>query len=372
MVVQKEKCPDIWVDDDYDESSPGWGQSHFSLIQNAIDKSKDGFYIRVYNGTYYEQVSINASISLNGECKNSTFIDGNLTDGDVISVIADDVTIMGFTIQHSGKQRGDSGIKIHSDHNVIENNIIRENGWKRYYYKQGGVYLNMCSNNTIENNTITKNREAGIYLHHSDYNTIKSNAIYDNTALGIISNASSHNTIVSNEVHGNYCGMTFWPYSTYNSIERNHVHEHPGCGIAFKIYSDYNIIRSNRLINNLEWGIMLGFGPTQHNIVEYNTISGTTGGQQNWFEGSGLVLSIAFYNTIRYNNFLGNKHDVYLENAMLNLWNQNYWENYIGFGVKIIQGHLAKPYTYHPEIKLPWFAIDWHPARNPNEIPICI
>ena len=162
--------------------------------------------------------------------------------------------------------------------------------------------------------------------------------------------------------------MTFWPYSKYNIIEKNYIHNHPGCGIAFKTYSDNNIICNNQFINNLEWGIMLGFGPTKNNIIEYNTIMGTLGGSQNWFDGSGLVLSIAFNNKIRFNNFIGNKNDVYLENSLFNTWNGNYWENYIGEGVKLIKGHFAKPYIYHPEFKIPWFAIDWNPAKEPYDI----
>jgi parallel beta-helix repeat protein len=348
----------------------GTGPGNYTKIQDAIDDSVDGntVFVYAYSSPYYERLKVNKSINLIGEDKNLTFIDGNRTNGDTINVIADNVTITGFTIQHSGKQKGDSGIKLNSNNNNVEDNIIRENGWIMYYYKQGGLYINEGSHNTIINNTIINNREAGIYLHYSDNNIIKDNAIYENTALGIISNASSYNIITHNDVYENFCGMTFWPYSTYNIIEENNVNDHLGCGIAFKMYSDHNIIRYNRFINNLEWSIMLGFGPTKHNIVEYNLISGTTGGQQNWFEGSGLVLSIAFKNKIRYNNFIGNKHDVYLENSVLNLWNKNYWDIYKGFGIKIIRGHFAKLYTYHPEKKISWINIDWLPAKEPYDI----
>ena len=349
----------------------GSGPGNYSRIQYAVDNASNDDTVFVFGDSspYFEQIKVNKSINLVGEDKNTTIIDGNRTNGDTITVNADNVSIAGFTIQHSGKQKEDSGIKVHSNYNTVKENIIRDNGWVYYgYYKHGGLYINQGTHNIILNNTITSNCEAGIYLHHSDNNLIQNNNIYDNTALGIISNESSYNMIIENDVHDNFCGMTFWPYSTYNTLEENHVHDHPGCGIAFKIYSDHNIIRHNRFINNLEWGIMLGFGPTKHNIIEYNLITGTTGGQNNWFEGSGLVLSIAFRNTIRYNNFIGNKHDVYLENSLLNLWNKNYWDSYKGFGIKLIMGHFAELYTYHPEKKIPWINIDWHPALEPYDI----
>jgi len=334
----------IYVDDSNTDGP--WDGTHeypYQHIQNAIDNTPTDGTVFVFNGVYYEHLNIDKSIILRGEYDNATIIDGNRTDGNVIDVYADNVTITGFTIQYSGKQKGDSGIKLHSNYNTIEDNIIRKNGWEQSYFKQSGLYLDRCTHNTIVNNTIEDNIGSGIYLYHSDNNTIQNNTICKNNVSGMIYNASSYNKIIHNNVYENYCG------------------------VAFKIRSDYNIIRYNRFTDNLEWGIMLGFGPTVHNVVEYNTISGTTGGQQNWFEGSGLILSIAFYNTIGYNNFVGNKYDVYLENSLFNLWYQNYWENRTGSGVKIIQGHFAKPYTYHPEIKIPWFAVDWNPATEPYD-----
>jgi parallel beta-helix repeat protein len=346
----------------------GLGPNNYTFIQDAIDNSSDGDTVFVYNGTYYEHVKINISIILIGENKYSTIIDADRTDGDTITIYADEVTITSFTIQHSGKQKGDSGIKINSNHNTINDNIIRENGWILYYYKQGGLYINNGSYNTIENNTIMNNRDTGIYLHHCTNNNIQYNEIHNNSALAIISNASSYNNIFKNDVYENFCGMTFWPYSIHNNIEENHIHDHLGCGIAFKIHSNHNIIRNNEFINNLEWSIMLGFGPTKHNIIEYNLISGTTGGQQNWFDGSGIVLSIAFNNKIRYNNFIGNKNDVYLENSLLNIWKKNYWDSHNGIGIKVIKGHFAKLYIYHPEKKIPYINIDWRPAKEPHVI----
>ena len=346
----------------------GSGAGNYSRIQDAVNNASDGDTVYVFNGVYYEQLTINTSVILLGENKNTTIIDGNNTDGNVITIYADDVTISGFTIQNSGRQIGDSGVVIYSDYDNIKENIICNNGYKRYYFNQGGIILYECSHNRIENNLITKNRETGIYLHFATNNTIQNNILYDNTYLGVVSNGSSYNQIIQNEVYENICGMTYWPYSSHNTISNNYVHEHPGCGIAIKMYSDYNIIQYNKLINNLEWGLMLGFGPTQHTTVEYNMISGTTGGQQNWFDGTGLVVSIAYFNTIRYNNFIENKYDVYLENSLFNKWEQNYWDTYSGNGPKIIKGHFAKPYTYHPETKIPWFALDWFPAKEPYDI----
>jgi pectin methylesterase-like acyl-CoA thioesterase len=48
----------------------------FTSIQDAINASSDGDTVFVYNGTFYENVVVNRTISLVGEGKNHTIIDG--------------------------------------------------------------------------------------------------------------------------------------------------------------------------------------------------------------------------------------------------------------------------------------------------------
>jgi len=66
----------IYVDDDYNESTPGWNDTHFDNIQDAIDAVFDGDTIYVYKGIYLENLKINKTISLVGEDRDSTIIDG--------------------------------------------------------------------------------------------------------------------------------------------------------------------------------------------------------------------------------------------------------------------------------------------------------
>jgi len=59
----------LTVDDD--------GGADYTSIQAAIDNSSDGDTIRVFEGTYRELVSVNRSITLQGNGSEETIIDGS-------------------------------------------------------------------------------------------------------------------------------------------------------------------------------------------------------------------------------------------------------------------------------------------------------
>ena len=94
----------------------------YSSIQEAINSADGGDTIYVSSGTYYENVVVNKSVSLIGEDKNTTIIDGDQT-GTVVRVTEDNVTIKGFTIQS-----GEVGLDLNSNNNTVASNKFRSNG----------------------------------------------------------------------------------------------------------------------------------------------------------------------------------------------------------------------------------------------------
>jgi len=131
--------PRTWIVDDN-------GAGDFNTIQQAIDAASDGDIIFVCNGTYYEHLTIDKSLSLIGESKWYTTIDGNST-GDVVSITSNDTKIVNFTIQY-----GYSGISLlHCRDNNISSNILLNN------YK--GVAVNCSSNNLIFHNDLMNNTQ---------------------------------------------------------------------------------------------------------------------------------------------------------------------------------------------------------------------
>ena len=341
----------------------GSGEENYTKIQDAIDNASDGDTVFVYDDSspYYENIVIDKSIKLKGENRNTTVIDGNNID-DVVYITADYVYISDFTFRNSGKYNFDVGIEIHSDFNTIYNNSIHDNGGNGLV--SGGILINSSSNNTIHFNIIHRNKYDGISILKSDYNHILHNKIFNNNRLAITLTDSCNNIIEDNDIYENFCGICLYPYSTHNIVKNNHIYNHPCCGIALKKYSNYNIIQSNHIIDNLAHGIMLGPGPTLRNTVEMNTISGCSGSP--WYPNAAIVLQHAFFNTIKKNNIIDNYLDVILNSSFVNLWFNNYWDNYLGFGPKVIAGWVYLPWK--SEIIIPWINFDLRPAQEPYDI----
>jgi len=76
----------------------GDGPGNYTRIQDAVDNASGGSIIYVYGGTYYENLVVDKSITLTGEDKTTTVIDGNEITY-TVGLFADGVHLSGFTIQ---------------------------------------------------------------------------------------------------------------------------------------------------------------------------------------------------------------------------------------------------------------------------------
>jgi len=126
------------------------GGEEYITIQDAIDNATNGTIIYVCNGTYFENIIINKKLTLTGENKVTTIIDGNIS-GNVITITSDFVSINNFTI---------------------------ENG-------TFGIFIDNASDNTIKENNISNNSNTGIYV--SPFS--KNNTIYHNNFINNTQNA---------------------------------------------------------------------------------------------------------------------------------------------------------------------------------------
>jgi nitrous oxidase accessory protein len=174
----------------------GSGPGNHTLIQDAIDASFPGDTVFVYNGTYYENLIVSKSISLIGEGRDSTTIDGGGA-GVVVNVTTDWVNVTGFTITNSGSGILDDALHIWFSNNCrVEANNISGN-------TRMGIFLTHSSSNSIQSNVVSGNLH-GIYVSDSHDNTIAKNVVSNNTNYGISLGAAHRHYLSGNTLSDNW------------------------------------------------------------------------------------------------------------------------------------------------------------------------
>ena len=170
----------------------------FLSIQTAIDDddTQNGHLIVVSIGVFLEHLCISKSLIVHGVHGDTSIIDGRYS-GDVITICADNVSLIGFMIQHSGTGEQNAGIVVSANNCSIEQNTIYDNF-------QGIILKQSTENTMIKYNKISDNGWNGITLKSGCKGTrISENTISDNFYAGIgISEASNnyiyHNTFKTN------------------------------------------------------------------------------------------------------------------------------------------------------------------------------
>jgi parallel beta-helix repeat protein len=310
----------------------------YEAIQEAINEANIRDTIYVYNGTYYENVVVNKTVSLIGENKFNTTIDG-LGKGNVVHVTADVANIKGFTIQNSEWSGDRSGVYMdRSSGGNISDNIIRNNryGIRLYYSGENsvlnniilsngpaGISLTFATNNVISNNNISRN-DNGILLDSSTNNIFSRNNIYSSKKLyatslyDCLDNVFSNNTISDNEygVYLQFCG--------YNTFSGNNVSKNIK-GFSL-ISSRDNTFSGNKISYNTDYGVRLG--ASSHNVLLNNYLI------NNW---NSILSDNSESNTIYHNNFINTQADTAQKPicvASVNSWDNgiegNYWSRHDG------------------------------------------
>ena len=243
-------------------------------IQDAINASNDGDTIIVWYGVYNEHIVINKSLTIKSrDGASSTFING-MGSGTVIYVIADDVTIDGFTVDN-----GEIGIKISSDNTVLDVTDMFIEGMG-----DGTGIAVSADNVTISGFTIW-NSDTGIKLSSND-SSVSNNNIMNlksgSSAFGIYlygyNNAIFNNTILSVSGGGSYGGYGIYLNSATNAIISNNTitSVSGGEGYAGSDCSDLWCSAGDGSDGGIAIGIYVTSSP--HPTILSNTISNIFGG----------------------------------------------------------------------------------------------
>jgi parallel beta-helix repeat protein len=318
----------IFVDDD-NINGPFTGTIHYpyKTIEEAINYADDLDTVFVFSGVYYENIIITKTISLIGENKYTTIIDGNYKE-DVIQIFNDNIELSGFTIRNSGYDFVNffSGIKIYSNNVKINQNIIINNF--------DGIRISYSYKSKITDNYIVNNIKDGISVHNCGNLELIRNIVDANGRDGFFISKSSDGIIYNNTL-----------------INQN------SSGIEF-IQSQNNDINYNILSDNHQYGILLNYNCPDNTIVSNNIKN----------NDKGLHLYESQNNLIFYNNFINNKNvNAYLENCKFypdgNIFRSNYWDDCVNNLPKPIHG-VNKLF----DLTIPWIQFDWRPATEPYDI----
>ena len=320
--------------------SPGY-------IQDLIDNANPGDTIYIPSGIYYENIVIDKSISLIGEDKNTTIIDGSNV-GDVVNITADWVNISGFTIQNSGEEWGDAGINLENHNSIYINTItITDNTISNHNYFSIFLRDNYNVNIIITGNSIFYNRFSILFYCCYGNNLISGNNISYNGG-GIVYSYSDPCNISYNTISNNDYGINLGAGGGM-IIHGNFISNNSGHGIYLGEFSGGNIITDN-IISNNRGGIDFCWG-NRKNVVTGNYISGNEYGVyipysffydccDNIIAGNNIKNNLygiyidynGYNNTIYHNNIINNEQNAQDEGN--NTWDNgksgNYWDDYDG------------------------------------------
>lgn len=280
---------------------------NYTTIQSAIDVAIDQDVIQVSNGTYHEHLLVDKAISICGQDKNTTVIDGD-NKGTIVIMIEDNITLSGFTIQNPGNDPTEiynSCIEMSSDWNNITSNIVK-NGIN-------GILI-FSGHNEIANNTITQSYSAGIWM------------------VGTL----ALNNIIGNTLTGNFYGVLHYYGCNNSRIYKNNITSNIGSGI-YSLHSCNIQILENKITSN-GWDGVTSVDTTGCKIKDNFLMEN---GWDTSSEYYGLFLSVTTDTSVYHNSIVNNTNQVeatgppYYPLQFINWsgrWNVtgNYWSDYTG------------------------------------------
>ncbi|MBL0359166.1 MAG: nitrous oxide reductase family maturation protein NosD [Chitinophagaceae bacterium] len=318
-------------------------QQPFQTITAAVSVAKNGDTVLVDKGIYFEKnLVISKQIVLKG-------IGHPVLDAEKkyenISIKADNVTVDGFLLQHTGVSSmiDYAAIKIYNTHNIsIINNIINDAFFG--IYSQYGIHC------LIKNNVLTataKNEQEsgnGIHCWKSDSIQIIGNTISGHRD-GIYFEFVTNSVIWRNNSFKNLRYGLHFMFSNDDAYITN-IFENNGAGVAVmfsrgvKMFNNY--FKENW--GDAAYGILLkeiNDSYIENNHFEKNTSAIYAEGanriliKKNIFKNNGWAFKIqasCMDVTLEENNFLGNTFDVGTNGSLvLNKFTHNYWDKYEGY-----------------------------------------
>ncbi len=230
-------------------ASPGtiYVPEDYEKIQWAIGNATAGDTVRVHAGSYYEHVVVDKQLSLIGDGRGITTIDGGGV-GPVVNITASGVVMTGFTIRNSSVYAPiHYGIVAEESTDCqITDNSVEDCGY--------GITMDECSDFSIVGNVVTRCDIYCIILLNSSDGLVADNTLFDFLNYGITLTMGSDNNIVEK-----------------NGMEHSYLW-------GMSIDSKNDVIRGNKFVN-CDNGIMIGlYTPSEcgNNTIYHNSFVNIT------------------------------------------------------------------------------------------------
>ena len=333
----------------------------YGTIQEAIDapETLNGHTILVDAGTYsgYEYVNVYKRVSLVGENRKTTVIDGM-----GIWVTADNVTITNFTIRNRGHApnaidsmgenttitnniltNNDVNLMIHGSNSMITDNVIANGSW--------GVYLQGKSTDVTRNigmsNNLVANNTNGIMLEGVHNCRLRNNTLNENLfSISVGATGTVGEWMLSQFIHDVDTSNTVNGKPIYYWVNQHNKQVPEDAGWVVIVNSTDITMKNLEITRNYE-GINLQF--TKNSIIEDVRVSNCRVGImvglyscdnmiiQSKIENNDQGLYLDWQttrNSIHHNSFINNTKQVYTSRSYPNIWDDgypsggNYWSGY--------------------------------------------
>jgi len=237
---------------------------NYTTIQAAINapETLDGHTIFVEEGIYYEWIDVEKSLSLVGEERETTTIDGLGIEGPLVRVTANNVNISRFTVRNSDTSIEPSpGIYLNHVFGCnISNNIVENTSC--------AIFLGGWSPNNLVSNNIVRNNNRGIELStDSSRNILSENVMANNEEFGISIMDNDNNILIGNNISD--CGFGIYMMDSFNnSLSGNRMIHN-----EFDLYVHATFdVRIESFVHNIDASNLIDEKPVYYLINQRNIV----------------------------------------------------------------------------------------------------
>ena len=259
----------------------------YPTIQAAVSAAGSGDTIYARKGVYTENIILGKSLTLQGEDRRATIIDGS-GHASTIQITASHVHLNGLTIKN-----GLDGINLTSNlpvhHLTVQDCVVTENA------RQGMIIRNSGGFHLIEDCIFSYNGDYAVNAHQFSRSIIRNCEVFGN-GTGLRVGWGWYIQVTGNHVYRNLSYGIYPDSCYYSTVDKNLIYANSKTGIKMGYISSRNTIRENIIMGHeegiligLEWG---GYSENRfyHNdIIDNQTALGETekglAGFQHWDNG---------------------------------------------------------------------------------------